>query len=71
MGCCGCKKPADDSNEEMKVLEALKSSEEPLKAESIAEMTGIEKDTVSKLITKLKNDGKIISPKRCFYSVEK
>ncbi|WP_026478792.1 helix-turn-helix domain-containing protein [Alkaliphilus transvaalensis] len=51
------------------VLEALKNSKEPLKAGDIAEATGLDKKDVDKAIKALKKDEKIISPKRCFYSV--
>ena len=48
-----------------KVLEVLNSSEE------IAEKAGIDKKDVDKAIKELKKEEKIISPKRCFYSVNK
>lgn len=52
------------------VLETLKNSAEPLKAGEIAEKAGIDKKEVDKAIKKLKADGAITSPKRCYYSVE-
>ena len=54
-----------------KVLEVLNSSEEPLKVGEIAEKAGIDKKDVDKEIKELKKEEKIISPKRCFYSVNK
>lgn len=54
-----------------KVLEVLNNSEEPLKGGEIAEKAGIDKKDVDKAIKDLKKEEKIISPKRCFYSVNK
>lgn len=53
-----------------KILNLLKN-EAPLKSGEIAEKLGVDKASVDKKIKKLKTDEKIISPKRCFYSVEK
>lgn len=53
-----------------KILNLLKN-EAPLKSGEIAEKLGVDKASVDKEIKKLKTDEKIISPKRCFYSVEK
>jgi len=55
-------------NEEEKVLETLKKAGKPLRPKEIAELTGLDSDIVSKIIKKLKKEGKIKSPKRCFYS---
>ncbi|WP_317311241.1 HTH domain-containing protein [Clostridium thermobutyricum] len=54
-----------------KVLEVLNNSEEPLKGGQIAEVSGIDKKEIDKAIKELKKEEKIISPKRCFYSVNK
>ena len=54
-------------NNTEKVLAAMHQAGKPLKAGDIAGMTGIEKDDVNKIIKTLKKDGKIISPKNCFY----
>jgi len=50
------------------VLNALKNSSEPLRLGDIAVATGIDKKEVDKAIKELKKEGKIISPKRCYYS---
>lgn len=50
------------------VLELLKSKNEPMKAGEIAEALGVDKKEVDKAIKALKEEGNIISPKRCFYS---
>jgi len=53
-----------------KVLELLTKSE-PMRPGEIAEALGADKKDLEKAIKQLKSDSKIISPKRCFYSVEK
>lgn len=51
------------------VLKALAESSEPLKGGDIAAKTGLDKKEVDKAIQALKKEGKIASPKRCFYSL--
>jgi len=53
---------------EEKVLELLQKSDKPLKSGEIAEMLGVDKKEVDKAIKKLKAEGKIDSPKRCYYA---
>ncbi|MCL2113582.1 MAG: MarR family transcriptional regulator [Streptococcaceae bacterium] len=53
------------------VLEAFQNSAEMLDAKAVAEITGIEKSEVSKVIAKLKKEGVLTSPKRCFYEMVK
>ncbi|ADQ41467.1 hypothetical protein Calkr_1995 [Caldicellulosiruptor acetigenus I77R1B] len=52
------------------VLEALKSSPEPLKTQDIVQKTGLDKKEVEKAIKELKSEGLIESPKRCFYKAK-
>jgi DNA-binding MarR family transcriptional regulator len=52
------------------VLNALKNAKEPMRPGDIAEATGLDKKEVDKAIKALKKEDKIISPKRCFYSVK-
>jgi len=54
---------------EDKVLEAMKTADKPVRPGDIAKTLGVESKEVSKAITKLKKEGKVISPKRCYYSV--
>ena len=54
-----------------KIFEALLSAEEMMDAKAIVEVTGIERAEVDKAIKALKKDGKIESPKRCFYAAVK
>jgi biotin operon repressor len=50
-----------------KVLEAMKQAGEPVNAGKVAEMTGIDRKEVDKAMNKLKANGAIESPKRCFW----
>ena len=52
------------------VLDLLESSE-PLRAGEIAEQLGVEKKELDRAMKALKNEEKIFSPKRCYYSVKK
>jgi predicted transcriptional regulator len=54
---------------ENKVLDALKESGEPMKSGEIAKLIGEDAKEVSKIINNLKKEGKIVSPKRCYYSI--
>jgi predicted transcriptional regulator len=53
---------------EEKVLKALASG--PKKAGEIATETGIDKTEVAKVIKKLVAEGKVDSPKRCYYGIK-
>ncbi len=55
---------------ETKVLEVLQKSDEPLKSGDIAKILNIDSKEVSKAIKKLKEQGKIESPKRCYYKAK-
>lgn len=52
------------------VVELLSKSE-PMKTGEIAEALGVDKKDLDKVIKELKSNEEIISPKRCYYSVEK
>jgi biotin operon repressor len=54
-----------------KVIETLEKAGKPLKGKEISELSGIEKKQVDKLIKELKVEGSIISPKNCYYDVNK
>lgn len=53
---------------ENKILAALA---QPMKAGEVAEATGIDKKEVDKIIKQLVKDGKVTSPKRCYYEAVK
>ena len=50
------------------IYKAFTGSEKPLKAGEVAEITGIDKKEVSKVIKVLMKDGKLLSPKYCYYA---
>lgn len=54
---------------EAKVLEAMKAAGKPVRPGDIAKILGEESKAVSKVIGVLKKEGKVISPKRCFYAL--
>ncbi len=53
---------------EDKILEAMKNAGKPVRPGDVAKMIGEDSKEVSKVIGALKKQGKVISPKRCFYS---
>ncbi|HAA09371.1 MAG: transcriptional regulator [Syntrophomonadaceae bacterium] len=52
---------------EAKVMAAFKQAGKPLSSKEVAELSGLEKKDVDKIIKKLKEAEKIHSPKRCYY----
>ena len=50
------------------VLDAFKNAAKPLRPGDVVKLTGLEKAEVSVIIKGLKKDGKLMSPKRCFYA---
>jgi len=57
-------------SEKEKVLNVFKNSENPLRPGDIAKATGIESKEVSKFIKELREEGKVYSPKRCYYALK-
>lgn len=55
---------------EEKVLNVLKKSGEPMKAGDVAVAAGIDKKDADKAIKALVSQGKVESPKRCFYAAK-
>ncbi|HDZ90008.1 MAG: transcriptional regulator [Deltaproteobacteria bacterium] len=55
---------------EKKVVAAMKKAGKPVRPGEIADMIGEESKEVSKVISKLKKSGEVISPKRCYYSLK-
>ena len=53
---------------EDKVLAAMKAADKPVRPGEIAKTLNVESKDVSKAIKSLKEKGKVISPKRCYYS---
>ncbi len=50
-----------------KVLQTLKAAGKPLKAGEIADAAGLDKAVVDKAMKILKTEGKIVSPKFCYW----
>ncbi|MFX0078613.1 MAG: MarR family transcriptional regulator [Candidatus Hermodarchaeota archaeon] len=55
-------------SDEDTILQAMKDAGKPLRPGEIADLTGLSKDVVSKAMKTLKKDGKVDSPKRCYYA---
>lgn len=55
-------------DKKQQVLEAMKKAGKPVRPGDLAEVLGLESKEVSKIIAELKKEGKVISPKRCFYA---
>ncbi len=53
-----------------KVLQTLKKSGKSMKSGEIAEACGLDKKDVDKALKSLKSEGKIFSPKNCFYQAK-
>ena len=53
------------------VLEVLKKEENPLNAGQITELSGLERKEVDKAMKALKDEGLIVSPKRCYWEAKK
>ena len=50
-----------------KVFETMKAAGKPLKAVEIAEAAGLDKKEVDKAMKVLKTEGRIVSPKVCYW----
>jgi DNA-binding MarR family transcriptional regulator len=49
------------------VLSAMKKAGKPMKPGEIADATGIDQKEVATIIDVLKKEGKVASPKRCYW----
>ena len=56
-------------SETEKVINAFKTAGKPLKNAEIVELSGVDKNKVTKIIKTLQDEGKIHSPKRCYYDL--
>jgi predicted transcriptional regulator len=50
------------------VIKTLESSAEPMKAGEIAEAANLDRKDVDKAMKTLKEDGRIVSPKYCYWT---
>ena len=53
---------------EKTVLDAMKKAGKPVRPGDVAKSTEYESKEVSKIIKSLKNQGLVVSPKRCYYA---
>jgi len=51
-----------------KVLQAMRDAGKPVRPGDVAKVLGVESKEVSKAIKVLKKEGRIHSPKRCYYA---
>jgi biotin operon repressor len=51
-----------------KVLKAMKDAGKPVRPGDVAKTLGLDSKDVTKAIEALKKEGKVNSPKRCFYA---
>ena len=56
--------------EKAKVLETIKAAGEPINASKVAELSGLDRKIVDKAMKQLKEEGEIISPKRCYWTAK-
>lgn len=54
-----------------KVLETMKQAGTPLNAGKVAELSGLDRKEVDKAMKALKEEGTIVSPKRCYWEPAK
>jgi len=52
---------------EKKILDAMKKAGKPVRPGDVAKMIGADGKEVSKIMKDLKKNGKVTSPKACFY----
>ncbi|MDR2122082.1 MAG: transcriptional regulator [Flavobacteriaceae bacterium] len=53
-----------------KVLQAIKGAGEPVNAGKVTEITKLDRKEVDKAMKKLKEEGLIVSPKRCYWEAK-
>lgn len=53
------------------VLDTMRKAGEPLNAGKIAELSGLDRKDVDKAMKALKEEGTIVSPKRCYWEPAK
>jgi biotin operon repressor len=54
-----------------KVIAAMKKAGKAVSAGQLVDLTGIDRKEIDKAMKKLKTDGKIISPKNCYWEPAK
>lgn len=54
-----------------KVLEVIQQADAPINAGKVTELTGLDRKVVDKSMKELREEGKIVSPKRCYWEAAK
>ncbi len=54
-----------------KITDAFENAGKALRPGEVAELAGLDKKEVEKAIKKMKDEGSLYSPKRCFYDLKK
>ncbi len=54
-----------------KIIKAFQDAGKPLRPGEIAEKTGIDNKELTKILKGMKEEGKIYSPKKCFYDIQR
>lgn len=57
-------------SEKDKVIEVFKNSDKPLRPGDIANSLDMESKEISKVIKELREEGRVYSPKRCYYALK-
>lgn len=58
-------------DEKTKVLETIRQAGEPVNAGKVTELSGLDRKVVDKAMKQLKEEGAIVSPRRCFWEAAK
>lgn len=53
------------------ILAFFSTADKPVSAGQVAEATGIDRKEVDKVMTQLKKEEKIVSPKKCYWEIKK
>lgn len=54
-----------------KIIKAFQDAGKPLRPGEISEKTGIDNKELTKILKGMKEEGKIYSPKKCFYDIQR
>ncbi len=52
-----------------KILEVIRKADAPINAGKVAELTGLDRKVVDKVMKELRESGEIVSPKRCYWEI--
>lgn len=53
------------------VLAFFSTTDKPVSAGQVADATGVDRKEVDKIMTALKKEEKIVSPKKCYWEIKK